>query len=111
MAWLPGIGWEFRPALSSPKLTAGSPDTASIAAVPLIDQIWHHHGILRPPAGADTLLSTEDGAGVLYLDRVSTGGTILVTTLDPLRHTGETASPQPTRFLELFLPWVVNELL
>jgi hypothetical protein len=67
--------------------------------------------VLRPPVDANTLLSTEDGASVLYVDRVSTGGTILVTTLDPLRHTGETCSPSPTRFLEHFLPWVVNELL
>jgi hypothetical protein len=111
VAWLPGIAWEFRPALSAPKLTAGSPDHGFHAAVPLIDQIWHHHGVLAPPDGADTLLSTEDGAGVLYVDRVSTGGTILVSTLDPLRHTGETASPSPTHFLELFLPWVVGELL
>ena len=123
VAWLPGISWEFRPALSAPKLTAGPIGSNGVAgssaasdhgfhgAVPLIDQIWHHHGILRPPAGADTLLWTEDGAGVLYVDRASTGGTLLVTTLDPLRHTGETASPQPTRFLECFLPWVVNDLL
>lgn len=111
VAWLPGIDWEFRPALSAPKLTPGAVDHGFHGAVPLIDEIWHHHGILRPPDGADTVLSTEDGAGVLYVDRASTAGTLLVTTLDPIRHTGETASPQPSRFLELFLPWVVDELL
>jgi hypothetical protein len=111
VAWLPGISWEFRPALAAPKLTAGPVDHGFHQSVPLVDQIWHHHGILRPPAGADIVLATEDGASVLYVDRASTDGTILATTLDPLRHTGETASPQPTRFLELFLPWVVNELL
>jgi hypothetical protein len=111
VAWLPGIAWEFRPALAAPKLTPGPVDHGFLGATPPLDQIWHHHGVLRAPAGADTILSTEDGAGVLYVDRVSTGGTILVTTLDPLRHTGETASPQPSRFLECFLPWVVNDLL
>lgn len=111
VAWVPGIAWEFCPALAAPKLTAGTPDFNFHSAVPLIDNIWHHHGILRPPAGADTLLSTEDGAGVLYVDRVSTAGTIVATTLDPLRHTGETASPPATRFLEKFLPWIVNDLL
>ena len=111
VAWLPGIDWEFRPALAAPTLMPGGVDHGFHQAVPLIDQIWHHHGVLQPPPGADTVLSTEYGAGVLYVDRASTGGTILATTLDPLRHTGETASPQPTRFLELFLPWVVDELL
>lgn len=111
VSWMPGIDWTFRPALAAPKLTAGGPDHGFHAAVPLIDKIWHHHGVLAPPAGADTVIASEDGAGVLYVDRVSTGGTILATTLDPLRHTGETASPGPARFLELFLPWVVHELL
>jgi hypothetical protein len=111
VGWLPGIAWEFRPALASPKLTAGNPDVGFHAAVPLIDKIWHHHGVLRAPAGASTLLATEDGADVLYLDRASTKGTIVVTTLDPMRHCGETAHPGATRFLEMFFPWVVNELL
>lgn len=111
VSWLPGIAWEFRPALAAPKLVAGGPDLGYNAALPPLDQIWHHHGVLRPPAGASTLLSTEDGAGVLYVDRVSTPGTILATTLDPLRHTGETAAPQPSRYLERFLPWVVDELM
>jgi hypothetical protein len=111
VSWLPGIAWEFRPARSSPKLTAGSVDYGFYDAVPLLDKIWHHHGVLRPPAGADTVMSTEDSAGVLYVDRVSTGGTLLVSTLDPIRHTGETGMPAATRFLELFLPWVVNDLL
>ncbi|MCC7367194.1 MAG: hypothetical protein IT306_02155 [Chloroflexi bacterium] len=111
VSWIPNIRWEFRPALADPRLKAGGPDLGYHEAVPLIDQIWHHHGILRAPAGAQTLLATEDGADVLYLDRVSTRGTILATTLDPLRHTGETLQPLATRYLERFLPWVVNVLL
>lgn len=110
-SWLPDIHWEFRPALADPKLKAGGPDLGYHEAVPLTDQIWHHHGVLRPPAGAQTLLATEDGAAVLYLDRASTPGTMLVTTLDPLRHTGETLLPLATSYLERFLPWVVNGLL
>lgn len=111
VAWLPGIAWEFRPALSSPKLTAGTPDHGFHRHVPVLDTIWHHHGVLRPPAGADTLLATEDRAAVLYVDRVSTPGIMLVSTLDPIRHCGETAMPAAGRFLELFFPWLVEELL
>ena len=111
VSWVPNITWEFRPATGAPKLTSGGPDLGFHEAVPLIDKIWHHHGVLRAPDGASTLLSTEDGAGVLYVDRVSTGGTLVVTTLDPMRHAGETLHPGAGRFLELFLPWVVNDLL
>lgn len=111
VSWVPNLTWEFRPALAAPKLTADSVDLGYHDAVPLLDKIWHHHGILRPPAGAQTLLWTEDGAGVLYLDRVSSGGTILATTLDPMRHAGETCHPGASTYLELFLPWVVNDLL
>lgn len=111
VSWLPGLAWEFRPALPSPVLAARFPDSGFHAAVPLVDQIWHHHGVLTPPAGAAPLLVTEDGATVLYVDRASTAGTILASTLDPIRHCGETAMPAAGRFLELVLPWVVTTLL
>jgi hypothetical protein len=80
-------------------------------AVPLIDQIWHHHGVLRPPSGADTLLAAEDGASVLYVDRATTPGTMVVTTLDPVQHCHRAEVPVAARFLGLFLPWIVSELL
>lgn len=111
VGWIPNLSWEFRPALASPKLMADCTELSYHAAVPSIEKIWHHHGVLRPPPGAQTLLWTEDGAGVLYLDRVSTGGTILATTLDPMRHAGETLHLGASTYLELFLPWVVNDLL
>ena len=110
-AWLPGMAWEFRPALSAPTLVAEGPDHLFHDKVPVLDAIRHHHGILRAPAGADTILATQDGAAVLYVDRVSTKGTALVSTLDPIRHCGETAVPAAGRFLELFLPWLVGEIL
>lgn len=111
VSWLPGLAWEFRPALPSPVVVARSPDHGFHAAVPLVDAIWHHHGVLDPPPGATPVLVTEDGAAVLYLDRASTGGTLLASTLDPIRHCGETAMPAAGRFLECFFPWVVNSLL
>lgn len=111
VAWLPGLDWEWRYAASAPKLTAGTPDYGFHQAVPLLERIWHHHGVLRAPSGADTLLSTEDGASVLYVDRANTPGTMLVTTLDPIQHCHRAELPVAAEFLGLFLPWIVNELL
>jgi hypothetical protein len=111
VGWLPGLNWEWRYAASRPRLTAGSPDYGFHEAVPLIDEIWHHHGVLHPPSGVDTLLSAEDGSSVLYVDRVSTAGTVLATTLDPIQHCHRPESPMAARFLGMFLPWVVNDLL
>ena len=62
-------------------------------------------------AGARTLLTARDGAGMLYLDRVSTAGTLLVAAPDVFVHLGTTANPISARFLDGFLPWVVEELL
>lgn len=111
VSWLPGLSWEWRYAASGPKLTAGSPDYGFHLAVPMIDRIWHHHGVLRAPSGADTLLAAEDGSSVLYVDRANTPGTMLVTTLDPIQHCHRAETPVAAEFLTLLLPWIVNELL
>src|SRR5262249_51191465 len=55
-------------------------------------------------------ISTDDGGAVLYLDRVSSRGTMLVTSLDPLYHYGSYFMPATERFLDGFLPWVTREL-
>lgn len=109
--WLPGMAWTFRPALPLTHLTTEHSDDGFHHHVPLDGAIWHHHGVFAPPAGGDTLLAADDGAAVLYVDRVSTNGTMVISSLDPLRHTGETAMPAAALFLERFLPWVVLELL
>lgn len=47
---------------------------------------------------------------MLYLDRVSTPGTLVVSTLDPLSHYGGHFMPATERFLDGFLPWLANEI-
>jgi hypothetical protein len=47
----------------------------------------------------------------MYLDRVSSNGTLLMTTLDPTYHYGSYFMPATERFLDGFLPWVRAELL
>ncbi|MGH3900553.1 MAG: hypothetical protein ACRDTA_20360 [Pseudonocardiaceae bacterium] len=66
----------------------------------------HHHGVLAPPTGAEVLLATPDGAAVAYLDRVTTPGTTLVSTVDPLAHFGHTGATDAGRFLDELLRWV-----
>ena len=61
-----------------------------------------------PVEGAEKLISTVDGGAVLYIDKVSTNGTWIVTTLDPDYHYGSYFMPATERFLDGFLPWLVN---
>ncbi|HZO25840.1 MAG TPA: hypothetical protein VFH48_07590 [Chloroflexota bacterium] len=71
-------------------------------------------GVIRsfsPPDGTETLLRLEDGGAIMYLDRVSSNGTLLMTTLDPTYHYGSYFMPATERFLDSFLPWVRAELL
>lgn len=74
------------------------------------DATWHQHGVFSPPPGAETLVATDDGASVLYIDRVSTPGTLLVTSLDLVYHYGSYFMPATERFLGGFLPWVTGQL-
>lgn len=69
-------------------------------------QRLHHHGVLTPPPDAERLLTTADDATVAYLEHRPGGGTLLVSTIDPLAHFGRTGAPDAAAFLEAFLPWV-----
>lgn len=117
--WLPGVRWEFRPTNfwwwrePEPKsgLVLAKPEHSLFRYISLADATWHQHGVFWPPDGAETLIATEDGAAVLYVDRVSTPGTLLVTSLDPMYHFGSYFMSATERYLDGFLPWVVEELL
>jgi hypothetical protein len=117
--WLPGVRWEHRPTNfwwwlelnARSGLVLAKPEHGLFRRLTLADATWHQHGVFWPPEGADTLIATEDGAAVLYIDRVSTPGTMLVTSLDPIGHVGSYFMAAAERFLDGFLPWVVEELL
>ncbi|GGF97687.1 hypothetical protein [Paenibacillus abyssi] len=112
LSWLPGLDWEFRPVMKpeSGKLLIQSPDHSFHRHIGLED-ILHFHGVFHPPAGVQTLLATPDGGSVLYIDRVSTRGTLLATSVDCSRHVGTMTNRISERFLDRLLPWVVEELL
>lgn len=114
--WIPNQKWEEREtnfwwwlekgADSGLRLT--SPNNDLFNYITLSDATWHQHGVYWPVDGVEKLISTVDGGAVLYVDKVSTNGTWIVTTLDPDYHYGSYFMPATERFLDGFLPWLVN---
>jgi hypothetical protein len=80
--WLPGLQWEYRPTnywwWTQPQpnsgIVAALPDHSLFDHVSLDDATWHHHGVFWPPTPAETIVATEDGASVLYVDQVRSQG-------------------------------------
>ena len=118
--WVPGVVWSPRPTnfwwWLEPGAESGQrlvrPDHELFRFVVFGDSIWHFHGVLQPPAGAETLIAVpadpegrDAGGALLYDDRVSTPGRLLVSTLDPFYHHGSRFMPATTRFLDGLLPW------
>lgn len=65
---------------------------------------WHLHGWFVPPEGATVLARDGEGRAILYEDRVSTPGTMILSSLDPMFHHGSHFMPATTRFLDRFVP-------
>ncbi|MGH3963842.1 MAG: hypothetical protein ACRDRY_11385 [Pseudonocardiaceae bacterium] len=112
--FLPGVRWEHRATNFWWWLEPGAelglrtpdPDHPLFRYLGLPDCTWHYHGVLSPPEGSEVLLELPSGDALLYVDRVSTPGTLIVATLDPLSHYGSHFMPATERFLDGFLPWV-----
>lgn len=117
--WLPGIKWEHRPTNFWWWLDPGAesgvrfarPDHDLSNYIGEADATWHYHGLLHPPEGAEPLITLRNEGSLLYIDRMSTPGTLLISTLDPISHFGSYFMPATERFLDGFLPWVMKELL
>ncbi|MBJ3776017.1 hypothetical protein [Acuticoccus mangrovi] len=112
-AWLPSVRWTDTATNfwwwkegGSLDLHAVAPDHPFFGHVPLQDAIWHHHGFYDVPEGATSLIDVGDYGSVLYVDAVSSPGTMIVTALDPCYHHGSYFMPATTRFLDGFLPWL-----
>jgi hypothetical protein len=112
--FLPGVCWQHRPTNYWWWLEPGADLGVRLApgAHPLFHRLtlrdctWHYHGVLHPPDGAQVLVQLTTGEALLYVDQVSTAGTIVVSTLDPISHYGGYFMPATERFLDGFLPWV-----
>ncbi len=114
--WIPGHHWEFRPTNfwwwldkdARSGLVQANPGHSLFQAITLEDATWHYHGVFWPPEGSDVLIALEDNGAILYIDKVSTAGTWIVTTLDPDYHFGSYFMPATERFLDGFLPWLAE---
>ena len=117
--WLPGIDWTHTPTNywwwldreATSGLHAHLPDHDLWRRLSLADATWHHHGVLQAPEGAEVLITHDDGGAVLYVDRVSSPGTLVVAALDPMSHFGSYFMPATERFLDGFLPWLAEGAL
>lgn len=114
--WIPGQNWERRPTNfwwwlekdAKSGLELQKPQADLFRYLTLDDATWHQHGVFWPPEGAEVLISTEDGGAVLYIDKVSTKGSLIIMTLDPDYHYGSYFMPATERFLDGFFPWLVE---
>jgi hypothetical protein len=114
--FLPGVRWEHRPTNywwwlqpdGDLGLRTPNPDHSFFGQLTLRDCTWHYHGVLDPPARADVLITLATGEALMYVDRHSTAGTLVVATLDPLSHYGAYFMPAAERFLDGFMPWIAR---
>jgi hypothetical protein len=114
--WLPGIAytpletnfwWWLEPGADS-GLRLRAPDHGLFAEMALADATWHYHGQFIPPEGAQALVTCREGGAILYEDRVSWPGPLLVTSLDPMYHHGSFFMPATGRFLKGLMTWLAR---
>lgn len=109
--WPTSADWTYRPAGGAGETVVPAGSAWDGTAVGAAAGRLHHHGVLAPPPGAEVLLAAPDGAAVVHLDRASTPGTLLVSTVDPLAHFGHTGSAESRDYLDALLPWVGASLM
>jgi hypothetical protein len=114
--FLPGVRWQHRPTNfwwwlepdADLGVRLGDQDNPLFRRLTLRDCTWHYHGVLEAPEGAQVLVKLATGEALLYVDQVSSPGTVVVSTLDPISHYGGYFMPATGRFLDAFLPWAAE---
>ncbi len=112
--WLDGVHWTdcevnfwwWKTPGADSGLRLAQPAHPLFSHLPLADATWHQHGTFTPPPGAVSLIDKAGAGSVLYEDRHSTAGRLIVTSLDPMYHHGSYFMPAASRFLRGFLPWL-----
>jgi hypothetical protein len=117
--WLPGLSWTPRPTNfwwwrtgEDPGIHQHHPEHPIWRHLAGGDVVWHYHGLLHPPPGVTPLASVRDhgadAGSILYEDRTSTSGRLVVTTMDPVHHHGSNFMPAATRLLHGLLRWLAT---
>lgn len=112
--WLDGVHWTdcevnfwwWKTPGADSGLRLAHPAHPLFSHLTLADATWHQHGTFTPPPGARSLIDKAGAGSVLYEDRHSTAGRLIVTSLDPMYHHGSYFMPAASRFLRGFLPWL-----
>ncbi|PWY41478.1 hypothetical protein DK459_21730 [Achromobacter sp. RW408] len=112
--WLDGVHWTdcevnfwwWKTPGADSGLRLAQPAHPLFSHLTLADATWHQHGTFTPPPGAVSLIDKAGAGSVLYEDRHSTAGRLIVTSLDPMYHHGSYFMPAASRFLRGFLPWL-----
>ena len=112
--WLDGVRWTdcevnfwwWKTPGADSGLRLAHPSHPLFSHLTLADATWHQHGTFTPPPGARSLIDKAGAGSVLYEDRHSTPGRLIVTSLDPMYHHGSYFMPAASRFLRGFLPWL-----
>ncbi|MEK3726175.1 hypothetical protein [Paenibacillus sp. FSL H8-0034] len=115
-SWFPGHRWESRPTNfwwwlepgASSGLVLAKPEHDLFRYIQLEDATWHYHGVFFPEREVESLIEIENDGSIFYVDKTSTRGTLILTTLDPEYHYGSYFMPATERFLDGFLPWLAN---
>ncbi|MGQ0777935.1 MAG: hypothetical protein ACT4NY_26585 [Pseudonocardiales bacterium] len=116
--WLPGaVPFESGPAgesglaaddESGPPRLSEHPVFSGVSADDLGASFLYRNGWHRPPAGADVIAHRADGTPGAYVDRVSTGGTVLLHTGANLLANATTDS-SAARIAPQLVEWVRHE--
>ncbi|MDX3881153.1 hypothetical protein EUC41_25300 [Achromobacter denitrificans] len=112
--WLDGVSWTpsevnfwwWKEPGADSGLRVAMPEHPLFSYLTLADATWHQHGTYAPAPGARSLIDKAGAGSVLYEDRRSTPGRLIVTSLDPMYHHGSYFMPASSRFLRGFLPWL-----
>ncbi len=114
--WFPAHHWENRPVNfwwwmekdGESGLELTQPEHPLFEFISLHDATWHYHGVFFPSSEVETLIQVKGDGAVFYIDKASTKGTLIMTTLDPEYHFGSYFMPATERFLDGFLPWLAT---
>lgn len=116
--WIPEQNWESRPTNFWWWLEQGADSGLRLVApdyplfrdrhLTLDSCTWHQHGVFHLKEGMQSLIDMKDGGSLMYVDKISTKGTWIVTTLDPDFHFGSYFMPATEHFLMGFIPWLAS---
>lgn len=114
--WLPAVEftetptnwWWWLDPNASLGVRATAPDHPLLTDIGDKELTWHLHGWFVPPEGAEVLARDGEGRAIFYVDRVTTPGVMIISSLDPMFHHGSHFMPATTRFLDRFVVNVRN---